>query len=315
MKFIIIFIVVSLINFQCVLAIKDFIEKNINAIGGKMKKYVLIVISVIILICGKTIPVQADMGPKPDLKVIVSNPPQEEYYLDLLVDYPEDNGYIWLDESEYDSEKIEILQEYRDGDWRAAKVTGTRVPLTGELIGESSEDKMIHEFGYVGVPDRFRVIIITSDNKVVTSDIIETNTFSSVVYYDFETNEISKKSIFFDVIRQFLFTCISTLIIEGIILLLFRFKLKDNYKPFLLINIGTQLFLNIIIITLNMRSGILGALFMYPLLEIPIFISEIILFRKYLKPQKKTIITIYTVCANIISFMVGIGLVFLNFKM
>lgn len=232
------------------------------------------------------------------------------------MDYPEDNGYIWLDESEYDSEKIKILQEYRDGDWRAAKVTGTRVPLTGELIGwESSENKMIHEFGYVGVPDRFRVIIITSDNNVITSDIIETNTFSSVVYYDFETNEISKKSIFFDVISQFLFTCISTIIIEWIILLLFRFKLKDNYKPFSLVNIRIKLFLNIIIITMNIRSGILGAKFIYPILEIPIFISEIILFRKYLKPQNKTTITIYTLCANIISFMVGIGLVFLNFKM
>ncbi|MDU8964570.1 hypothetical protein [Clostridium tertium] len=273
-----------------------------------MKKFIIPIIT-IILILTNTRYVQADMGPKPSLKIIVKNAPEEEYYLDLLVDYPADNGYIWLDESRYDSEKLQILSNYRDGNWRAAKVTGTRVPLTGELIGISNKNEMIHDFGYVGVPDIFRIIIVTSDNEIVTSDIIETNTFNSVVYYDFENSELRKESIIFDITFQFLFTCICTLIIEGIILKLFKFKLKENYKPFFIINIGTQLFLNLIIITITLKHGVLGGFLIYPFLEIPIFISEIILFRKYLRPQNKKRITLYALFANTVSFIAGILLI------
>lgn len=273
-----------------------------------MKKFIIPIIT-IILILTNTRYVQADMGPKPSLKIIVKNAPEEEYYLDLLVDYPADNGYIWLDESRYDSEKLQILSNYRDGNWRAAKVTGTRVPLTGELIGISNKNEMIHDFGYVGVPDIFRIIIVTSDNEIVTSDIIETNTFNSVVYYDFKNNALTQKAIIVDITFQFLFACICTLIIEGIILKLFKFKLKENYKPFLIINIGTQLFLNLIIIAITLKHGVLGGFGIYLFLEIPIFVSETILFRKYLRPQNKKRITLYSLCANTVSFIVGILLI------
>ncbi len=273
-----------------------------------MKKFIIPIIT-IILILTNTRYVQADMGPKPSLKIIVKNAPEEEYYLDLLVDYPADNGYIWLDESRYDSEKLQILSNYRDGNWRAAKVTGTRVPLTGELIGISNKNEMIHDFGYVGVPDIFRIIIVTSDNEIVTSDIIETNTFNSVVYYDFKNNALTQKAIIVNITFQFLFACICTLIIEGIILKLFKFKLKENYKPFLIINIGTQLFLNLIIIAITLKHGVLGGFGIYLFLEIPIFVSETILFRKYLRPQNKKRITLYSLCANTVSFIVGILLI------
>lgn len=277
-----------------------------------MKKYILFIITIIILIIGNTQYAKADTGPKPTLKIIVENPPKEEYYLDLLIDYPSDNGYIWLHEEEYDSEKLQILRDYRDGDWRTAKVTGTKVPLTGNLIGEVSEEKMIHDFGYVGVPNRFRIIILTSDNEIITSDVIETTAFDSVVTYKFENNEVIKKPIVFEIIPQFLFTFLSTLIIEGIILILFKFKLRDNYKPFLIINFLTQLFLNSILIITNVKSGMFSALLVYPFLEIAIFISEIILYRKYLIPQNKKIITSYALTANIISFIVGIVFIFIN---
>ena len=277
-----------------------------------MKKYILVIIISIILIIGNTQYVQADMGPKPSLKIIVKNAPKEEYYLDLLVDYPEENGYIWLHEEEYDSEKLEILRNYRDGDWRAAKVTGTKVPLTGELIGVSDGDKMIHDFGYVGVPDRFRIMVLTSNNEIITSEIIETNAFNSVVDYDFKANESTKSSMMFAIVSQFLFTCICTLIIEGVILILFEFKLKYNYKPFLIINIGTQIFLHAVLTIVNIKSGILPSFVVYLFLELVIIILEIKLFRKYLIPQNKKIITSYALIANIVSFMFGIIFIFKN---
>lgn len=270
-----------------------------------MRKYILIVICVIVFVFGKEISVSADMGPKPKLKIVVSNAPKEEYYLDLLVDYSLDNNYVWLDEDQYDSDRLQILRDYRDGNWRAGKVTGTMGPLVGELIGKSDKKNMIHDFSYVGVPDKFRIIVVTSDNKIITSDIIENNAFNSVVYYDYETNKVTKKPVIFNYIIAFLITCISTLIIEGIILLLFGFSLKENGKTFVKINIITQLFLYCALLFAAYINGMSGVLIAYIPAELCIFIAETILFLRYFKPQRRKRIIAYTLTANIISFFSG----------
>jgi hypothetical protein len=271
-----------------------------------VKKNLLVIICAIVCVFLWETPVRADMGPKPDLKIIVKNAPEEEYYLDLLVDYSPENNYIWLHEEKYKSEKIQILRDYRDGDWRAAKVTGTRVPLSGELIGEKDGDNMIHHFYYVGVPDKFRIIILTSDNKIITSDVIKSKAFNSVVYYDYATNKVTKKSVIFNYIIAFLITCSSTLLIEGIILLLFGFSLKKNYKAFLIINIVTQLCLYCALLFAMYIKGISAALSIYIVAEVYIFCTEIMLFLKYFTPQKKKRIIAYALTANILSFFSGI---------
>lgn len=250
--------------------------------------------------------VSADMGPKPKLKIIVKNAPKEGYYLDLLVDYTSENNYIWLDEDQYDSEKLKVLRNYRDGKWRAAKVTGTSAPLVGQLIGKSNGKDMIHDFSYVGVPERFKIIIATSENKIITSDVIENDAFNAVVYYDYATNKITERPLIFNYIIPFLFTCISTLIIESMILFLFRFSLSENYKAFLIINIATQLFLNGALAFAMYINGMSGALIIYIPAEVCIFITETILFLKYFRPQKRKRIIAYTLTANTLSFLSGV---------
>lgn len=274
--------------------------------GGFIKKYILIIICIIAFIFGRETLVQADMGPKPKLKIIVKNAPKEEYYLDLLVDYSADNNYIWLEEEVYDSEKLQILRGYRDGDWRAAKVTGTSAPLVGQLIGKSDGKNMIHGFGYLGVPNKFRIIVVTSDNKIITSDVIENTAFNATVYYDYETNKVTKRSLIVNYIMPFLFTCIATLIIEGIILLLFGFSFKENFKVFLIINIVTQLFLYCVLLFAAHINGISGVLLAYIPAELCIFVTETILFLKYFTLQKRKRIISYTLTANIISFFSGV---------
>lgn len=58
---------------------------------------------------------------------------------------------------------------------------------------------------------------------------------------DYATNQAKAPSIWLSYLIQFLTTCILTLIIEGIILILFGYKLKENYKVFLVVNIITQI--------------------------------------------------------------------------
>ena len=105
----------------------------------------------------------ADMGPKPSLTIIVENPPEGEYYLDLLVNY--DKAYSKLTEETkagLNAEKLKILEDFSEDGWYPALAHGTSVPLTGTVTGKKNGDTMVHGFSYLGVPDTFKVIIVTA---------------------------------------------------------------------------------------------------------------------------------------------------------
>ncbi|HIZ56195.1 MAG TPA: hypothetical protein H9671_08350, partial [Firmicutes bacterium] len=66
-----------------------------------------------------TLQVSADMGPKPRLTITVTNPPQEPYYLDLLVQ--NEGGYEpELDPQEYQASMLEDLRSLESEGWYPA---------------------------------------------------------------------------------------------------------------------------------------------------------------------------------------------------
>ena len=303
-----------LIIFICFSIVQIYVNKA-KGKRVKMKRLLFIMVAVIISIICFPVTARADMGPKSSLEIIVSNPPKGQYYLDLLVDYNGKTIYkSIINESKYDADKIKILKEYRYGNWRPALLTGTRYPMHGELIGTPKGNKMVHKFSYFGVPDRFKIIILTSDNKIIVSNEIHKKTFNSTVYYNFKTNSAKERPIILSCLLQFLFTCSCTLVIEGIILLLFRFSIKQNWKPFLTINIITQIFLNFILSVVMFTHGLLTAYILYIPLELIILIAEIICFRKYLNQHTKLRRTLYAITANVVSFVLGFPIMSMIYK-
>lgn len=279
-----------------------------------MKRILFIISAVIITALCFPTAAKADSGPKPSLKIIITNPPKGEYYLDLLVDYSGEKTYKFLKESQYNADKIKVLKEYRDGYWRPALLTGTRVPMWGKLTGTPDGDKMVHDFSYLGVPDRFKIIILTGDNKIIVSKEIKRKTFNSTVYYNFKTNSAKQRPIILSYLLQFLFTCSCTLVTEGIVLILFRFSIRQNLKPFLVINIITQIFLNAFLSTAMFSQGLLAANILYIPLELVILIVEIICFRIYLNEHSKLRRTLFAITANAASFAVGVSIMSIAYK-
>lgn len=257
----------------------------------------------------------ADIGPKPSLKIIVTNPPQTEYYLDLLIDYTSSHLCENIRDKEMYSENMyHILENYHIDGWHPALVTGTSIPLNGNLIGKKDGNHMIHTFNYVGVPDRFKIIIVTADGKTMISEnIINRKAFNSTVYFDCTTKKLTENSLIIAYVLQFVTTCSITLIIEGLILLLFGFSIKKNWKPFLEINTFTQILLTLVVYKTMYSSGSLAALFLYILFEFVILILETILFVKYLTQHSKTRRILFSIVANIISFLLGIIVLIFNF--
>lgn len=100
-----------------------------------------------------------------------------------------------------------------------------------------------------------------------------------------------------------------TLLIEGLVFLLFGYRQKRSWLVFLIVNLITQLFVNLVVLFL---AGPLGTsymglllLFIYLPMELAVMAAEIGAFRKLLREMDKTTSTIYAVMSNILSWVLG----------
>lgn len=220
-------------------------------------------------------PVFADMGPKPQVTVRVENPPEGLYYLDLLVPYQDD--YPNLTEEERAAADPELLKELAslEGEgWYPALSGGTHIPLSGSLTGEPDGEEMVHAFGYAP-PDSFRIILASEEGTVV-SDVVETHVFRSTVRFDAQTGETSQRSWWLAYPFQYFTTLIPTLIIEGIVFLLFGFSLKQHWVFFLILNMSTQLLMYYIIWCADkVGAPVVGFFYFLYMIPLEIFITII----------------------------------------
>ena len=245
--------------------------------------------------------VSADIGPKPSMELHIENPPEGVYYVDLLVEAntppnPDDYENRCWDPVMFDA----LIGYYEDG-YRAR----LRGDFGVNFDIEQSNDNHINDFTYM-LPDSFKVIIVTEQGECIVSenslDPMRYNCVATFNCADLTLTE-SKDAIrerVFEVIRsillQFLITCSLTLLLEGIVLLLFRLKLKkQDWKVFALTNLATQILLYIVLCLLsNWWVEAEGA----------ILVIEVLVFLKWMDPEeqeKRIRLGIATALANIIS--------------
>lgn len=268
----------------------------------------------------------ADSGPKPQLTVRVENAPQEPYYLDLLAegDWDESgessyDGVDWSYHGKEDTLDPALLTSLRDNvpaGWHACVAQGTTgAPMWGELYAEGTDafGNDLHVFGYHGVPSTYRIILVTEPGKVWISDTLERKVLQSSVTVhwsdDAEHTAVTIPSTVTGYLLQFLATLVPTLLIEGILLLLFQYSWKQNWKAFLLVNLVTQGVLAAASSVLNLQNG--AALWNYFLFLLPmeavVLLIELYLYagRGLLTGHSKGRAALYTVAANLASAVLG----------
>lgn len=267
-----------------------------------MKKLKIILMFLLVL---SSFTALADAGPKPSLEIIVKEMENDNYWLDLLVQ--DESQYSWLDISPEEKEKLAKLVEYRDSDgFHPALLGGTRLPLTGKLIGQAlSDGSYSHKFGYVGTPELFKIAILTQEGDLLVSPQITRKHFQSKVIFDVSTLQgkeiIPVKSIFL----EFNLRLLLTLTIELIIAFLFGFSLKKYWKILLGVNILTQVILNIGVISANLYGGLFMAIFIFVLMEIAITVFETGVYIKKLTDKSRARRISYGIIANALSLAAG----------
>ncbi len=271
-----------------------------------MNKKLILLLFIISCVFICPVSVSADMGPKPSLTIHCDNMPNTMCYLDLLVENPYSGDVNLNMNNTYNQELIKKLKDYNVDGWRSAMLNGSGAPLFGDIVCNIKDGKCTQNFSYFGTPDKFKIIVVTADNRTVVTKEIKRLAYNSTVHFDFEKAEASEQYQFMSYVLQFLITCPSTLILEGIILLLFRFSLRQNWKPFLLINISTQILLYIVLFyQMTINGGTFTSFLFFMLAEIIIFIAEVILFSELLHQHSKKRRMSFALTANLLSFIAG----------
>ena len=275
-----------------------------------------------------TVSALADSGPKAQLTVKVENAPSEPYYLDLLEkgDYQGhtygsgdgDDTYSGIDWS-YSEEEIaalddELLDALRAAvpeGWHACTAQGTNgAPMWGDLIGSDAGGVRLHSFRFHGVPDTYRIILVTKSGESWVSGVLHRATLQSSATVDWAAKTVSVPPAVVAYALQFLCMLIPTLLIEGVLLYVFGYRSKKSWKRFLLVNLITQGGFAVYLAVTVLNHGVSGwSLLFYIPIELVITLAEVLLDRWLLTEKGKGRAMGYAIVANIHSATVGLLLI------
>lgn len=275
-----------------------------------------------------TVSAFADTGPKAQLKVLVKNAPEEPYYLDLLEkgDYQGhtdgsgdgDDAYSGLDWSyseeeiaALDSELLDALRAAVPEGWHACTAQGTNgAPMWGDLIGSDAGGVRLHSFRYHGVPDTYRIILVTKSGESWVSGVLHRATLQSSATVDWAARTANVPSPAMAYALQFLCTLLPTLLIEGLLLFVFGYRSKRSWLVFLLVNLVTQGGFAVYLAVTVLNHGVSGwSLIFYIPIEVIITLVELLLYRRLLTEKNKARATVYAIAANLCSAVLGLWLI------
>lgn len=272
------------------------------------------------------LPVHADTGPKPSLRVRFENLGEELCYGTLLSErastgpqsawdgdpatavYRENPGYEYAD---FNYETWLAFVEYEDADGYFFLQTGWTVSETKEMA-----------WTYYP-PQKFKILLYFPQEDVfVSSGICERYAFDSYYTVDMDGLNIGSVSASGEVLSPYrsynyagevlslLARIVITILIEIAIALLFGFRTQKQILFLIVTNCITQVILNVLLNVANYFSGQWMFLFLYAVLEIFVFLLEALAYSIGMKkvsehPPKTWACVLYALVANAVSFAVG----------
>lgn len=278
----------------------------------KLSQLIIVFLCMVMLF---PIGVNADTGPKPSVRIKFENMGDELCYGTLLAkeestgpasawDGKEENIYL----SFVDRDIWEAFVNYEDSD-------GYYFLQWAWIVSDTKELAWTYY-----PPNEFKVLLYYPEtNTFVVSDVCKRYAFDT--YYTVDMDGIEIGSIKYDdnlssnqrleAFKSYEFKnevkalgcrMLITVVVEVLIGLLFKFRNKELLY-ILFINVITQIILNVL---LNIYTGF-GYYFVYLSLELLVFVIEAIFYCLMFK-KKKWHCVLYSVVANVSSFVIGLYL-------
>lgn len=299
--------------------------------GDFMKKKIIYILTFSFLISILIpITVNADMGPKPSVRIAFKGLENEICYATLLSktestgpasawDGTEENALYNKGDSytdrfpEYDIWKAFI--DYQDSDGYHFLQTAWRIDQTKELA-----------WTYYP-PSEFKILLYFPENNVyAVSGIYNRYAFDSYFTVNMEDslkqNDDPNGNTYIKAYRAYRYTeetvslfirIVSTILIEIGIALIFGYRAKKQVFFITGVNTATQIFLNVLLNVINYKNGYLAFIAAYFILELIVFTFETIIYSLFLnrlseRKHKKWLAAVYALVANTASFVAGFAL-------
>lgn len=262
----------------------------------------------------------ADFGSKPYINVIFTNTGGERYYSTFLAPSTapweshavteKDLGTEWfagLNEEEQDAMRSFVEYPAPEG----------YSPFR-YLLSDSSEPSL--RWSYMP-PDEFIVVVYFPESgRTIGSDICHTYAFGSIFTADLSGQEInvdSRQNIVVEPsyqvgtwLLEFAARALITIAVELVVALIFGYWEKRTLLFFTIVNLATQILLNIILSLANINYGFLIFLFAYLIGEIAVVTFEAVLYGniigKYSRHSGTVRAVFYAICANLASLFAGV---------
>ena len=265
----------------------------------------------------------ADMGPKPSIVITFEHLGEELCYATLLSKTDSTGPASVWDGNPYHA-KHKGMYEYAAldyDDWKAfaeyQDADGFYFLQTAWQINETKELAWTYY-----PPKEFKILLYFPETEeFVSSGIYERYAFDS--YYTVDMKEQVEHSALNGFVIQavpayrygweiisLVTRIIITIVIELAAALLFGFREKKQLQFFVVVNLLTQILLNVLLNTANYYAGSMAFVMAYVCLELLVFAVEAIVFRRFLNRfsvKKRSVgrITAYALTANMASFLGG----------
>ncbi len=278
-----------------------------------LKKLMIITMFMSVIMCLSVIPVKADMGPKPSVHIEFEGIEDRLYYVTLLSKEQSTGPYSYSTEP-IDNESFLISEEYASDDLKAWNAFREYEDDDGyyfiNYFARCNEDQDF-TWGYYP-PSTFKILVyFLDDQSFVISDTMEKYAFNSYYTVDFDNEPLAIENSYnyTKEMTSFSIRVILTLLIEIFIAILFNLKKKHILTCIVIVNVLTQILLNVILnVTHYYYGGGLSILALYLLLEIGIIIIEAIIYKHYFNKEGISgwVAPTYSVVANVASFLIGV---------
>jgi len=278
------------------------------------KKHKIFITCILILFVtiftGLNYTVNADMGAKPSITINLENMNTQNYLIDLLVydesgeNYASPLNYNGKEGEQYNTttgyndlqtitvEQLEILHKINYDGWISEGTRWDAYLLFADCSGNS---KYEHYFSYFGTPEKYKVVIVFNDGEIRVTDVIHRTDIQSEVTIDVNNMEVVSKGNVSSNLKSILIPLILTIIVEIIIALFMKLK---NVKVILFTNAVTNILLQLMLL-----YSPISYIVTFIIMEILIFITEYLIYKKYFIDTPKTKIICYTLLANLVTVM------------
>ncbi len=282
-----------------------------------MKKITIVLLCIILITVVFPLAINADTGPKPSVVIDFTGLEGQTYYVTLLSSVESTGPFSALSDSNNANRHYEEGDEDYDIFLKFAEYKDCDGFYFLQFFKNCTQT---HQFSWTYYPPQvFKILVYFPETD---SFIVSDATYERYAFDSYFTAELTGTGLsayqsykYSGETLSLVLRILLTIAIELVIALLFGYRAKKQILIIMLVNLVTQISLNLGLNAINYKSGAMAFIVFYVLLEIAVFITEAVLYSWYLKKHSPKELpawkpTVYALTANAFSFALGVVLAY-----